>query len=181
MLKTGRLDPLKSKLRAIELAPPPLPWRKVATLAIGGLNSVGFDRNSELLMVLSSQGRGVIDCRSGDKVARDYNEYYANGYLEADGIGPLYGNTIRIFLLSAGGLPAYTHDGWSVEFATLDWPVKDIFLVEPNSFLLASLYGKPEKFTKIGTEYEPVMCGFSYSGNSLVIATSSDVAIFSRT
>lgn len=180
MLK-NHLDPLKKKLRALHQVAPPSPWRQVATIAVGGLRSVGFDRNSELLLVISSAGRGVIDCRTGTKVARDYNEYYEHEqFLEAEGIGPLQGQTVRISGLLGGGLPVSTLDGWSVELVSLDWPVTDILLVEPSSFLYGSLYGKPAIFHKIGAESELCACGFSYIGNSLVVASPSDVAIFSR-
>ncbi|PPU64682.1 hypothetical protein [Xanthomonas pisi] len=180
-MQTNHLDPLKKQLRALQMVEPPSPWRRVATIAVGGLRTIGFDRSSELLLVVSSAGRGVIDCRSGEKVARDYDEYYGNEqFLEADGIGPLQGKTVRISGLFGGGLPISTQDGWSMELVTLDWPVEDILLVEPFSFLYGSLYGKPTAFHKIGAESELRACGFSYTGNSLVVATSSDVAVFSR-
>jgi hypothetical protein len=180
-MQTNHLDPLKNQLRALQQVAPPSPWRRIAIIAVGGLRSVGFDRNSELLLVISSAGRGVIDCRTGEKVARDDDEYYENEqFLEAEGIGPLQGQTVRISGLLGGGLPISTPDAWSVELVSLDWPVKDILLLEPFSFLYGSLYGKPAIFYKIGAESELRACGFSYTGNSLVIATSSDVAVFSR-
>jgi hypothetical protein len=133
------------------------------------------------LLIVSSAGRGVIDCRSGQKVARDDGEYYENeGFLEAAGIGPLQGQTVRISGLRGGGLPVSTSDGWSVSLVVLDWPINDILLLEPWSFLYGSLYGKPAIFHKIGSESELRACGFSYTGKSLVIATSSDVTVFSR-
>ena len=70
------LDPLRNKIRALHKVPPPNPWRTVGTVAVGGLRSVGFDRQSDLLLVVSIQGRGIIDCLSGAKVARDYKEYF---------------------------------------------------------------------------------------------------------
>lgn len=180
-MQTSHLDPLKEQLRALQTVAPPSPWRRVAIVAVGGLRSIGFDRGSELLLVVSSAGRGVIDCRSGEKVARDYDDFYEDEqFLEADGIGPLQGQTVRVSGLFGGGLPISTQDGWSVELVTLDWPVKDILLLEPFSFLYGSLYGKPTAFHKIGAESELRACGFSYTGNTLVIATSSDVAVFSR-
>lgn len=180
-MQTNHLDALKSQLRTLQTVAPPKPWRRVVTIAVGGLLSIGFDRDSELLLVVSSAGRGVIDCRSGEKIARDTNEYNENDrYLEADGIGPLRGQTIRVSGLLGGGLPRSTHDGWSVELVTLDWPVNEILLLEPFSSLYESLYGKPPALHKIGEELEVRACGFSYTGKSLVVATSSDVAVFSR-
>ena len=72
------LELLKKKLLVLSISTPPIPWKLVASVAIGGLRSVGFDRNSDNLLVVSSQGRGVLDCITGEKIARDYDEYYSN-------------------------------------------------------------------------------------------------------
>jgi hypothetical protein len=48
----------------------PSPWRKVTYLAVGGLTEVGFAAGS-LLLVVSHQGRGVVDLASGNVLARD--------------------------------------------------------------------------------------------------------------
>src|SRR5205807_821088 len=45
--------------------PPPLPWKETGHYAVGGLTEVGFDDQSELLLVVSQNGRGVFDCTSG--------------------------------------------------------------------------------------------------------------------
>jgi hypothetical protein len=176
-----RLDPLRSELRALLIGPPPKPWSLLATLAVGGLREVGFDRHSELLLVVSSAGRGVIDCTNATKVARDDSEYYeGEAILEATGIGPLQGTIIRMAGLYGGGLPTRTTDGWSVEVLALDWPVEEVILLEPKSFLYGSLNGKATSFHKIGSESEIRACGFSYSGRSLVIATTSAISVFRR-
>jgi hypothetical protein len=48
-------------------------------------------------LVVSSQGRGVIDCLTGEKVAPDDEEFYENETsLEAQGIGILSDRTIRM-------------------------------------------------------------------------------------
>ena len=74
-MKSNRLNPLKKQLHLLQQTTPPSPWRRVSTIAIGGLRAVGFDRSSEYLLVISSAGRGVIDCRTGEKVARNTEEY----------------------------------------------------------------------------------------------------------
>ena len=150
-------------------------------IAVGGLRAVGFDRDSELLLVVSSAGRGVIDCQTGMKVARDTNEYYEDGQkLEAEGVGPLDGKTIRVSGLCGGGLSTCTSDGWSVEVVTLDWPVHYLLLLEPYSTLYDSLRGQPKRFHKISSESEVRAFGFSSTGKSLVVATSSEAVVFAR-
>jgi hypothetical protein len=176
-----RLDPLRIELKALLIAPPPKPWSLLATLAVGGLRHIGFDRHTELLLVVSSAGRGVIDCTDATKVARDNSEYFeGEEVLEAAGIGPLQGKIIRMAGLFGGGLPTRTLDGWSVAALALDWPVEEIILLEPKSDLYGSLYGKPTSFHKIGSDSEIRACGFSYSGRSLVIATTSAISVYRR-
>jgi hypothetical protein len=180
-MSMGHLDPLRKELRALGVADPPKPWSKVCTVAVGGLRSVGFDRNSELFLVVSSAGRGVIDGRSGSKVARDNAEYYERELLlEAEGIGPLEGSTLRVAGVLGGGLPTVTADGWSVEVVSLEWPAVEILLLEPLASLYDSLQGKKSRFHKLSSESELRACGFSYSGRTLVVATSSDVTIYGR-
>jgi len=45
-------------------------WTHKNTLAIGGLENVGFATNQDLLTVLSSQGQGIFDCITAEKNAR---------------------------------------------------------------------------------------------------------------
>jgi len=175
------LDPIREKIRSAPIEAPPKPWRLIDTFAIGGLRSVGFDRRSELLLIVSAQGRGVIDASSGSKMARDANEYYEREqYLEAEGIGPLAGTIVKTAGILGGGLPVTTEDMWSLEVVTLDWPVSEVLLFSQGSWLYGSLHGRPDTFVKLASESELRAAGFSYSGKSLVIATSSEVVIFGR-
>jgi hypothetical protein len=175
------LDGIRAKIRSTPRGAPPSPWKHVTTIAIGGLTAVGFDRDSELLLVVSSRGRGVIDATSGAKVARDDTEYYEDDrYLEAAGIGPLSNAIVRLSRLAGGGLPRGTSDGWSVELVAAEWPVADVLLFAPGAWLYGSLHGKPDEFTKVASESELRAAGFSYSGRSLIVATSSDIVIFGR-
>jgi hypothetical protein len=159
----------------------PNPWKLVATFAVGGLRSVGFDRESENLLVVSSQGRGVIDCLTGEKVARDYGEFYENETsLEAQGIGILSDRTIRMAGLFGGGLPVITEDGWQLECVTLKWPEQMLILLPPSSHLYGSVTGHPDLMTKIFEDSCIRAYGFSYTGIIFIVATTSDVTIFAR-
>lgn len=147
------LEPLRAHLRALPTVAPPKPWRRSPLMAVGGLRAVGFDRNSELLLVVSASGRSVVDCRTGEKVARDTGDYWEDEQLlEAEGIGPLAGKTLRVAGLAGGGLPLHTADGWSIELAAPDWPNTDILLLEPGSDLYGSLRGKPSAMHRLHTE-----------------------------
>ncbi len=46
---------------------------------------------------------------------RDYDEYYEREHLlEAEGTGPIEGQTIRVCGLFGGGLPTITEDNWAI-------------------------------------------------------------------
>jgi hypothetical protein len=181
-MNTAHLDPLRKELLALGVVEPPRPWREIGTVHVGGLRAIGFDRSSELFLIVSIAGRGVIDGVSGSKVARDVSEYFEGELLlEAEGIGPLQGITLRVAGLFGGGLPTFTADGWSVEVVPLKWPTPEVLLLEPFASLYDSLQGKKSRFHKLRSESDPVRaCGFSYSGRTLVVATSSGVTIYGR-
>jgi hypothetical protein len=175
------LKPLKAKLLSLRIEKVPDPWKLVATLAVGGLRSVGFDRASENLLVVSSQGRGVIDCLTGEKVARDDEEFYENETsLEAQGIGILGDRTIRMSGLFGGGLPSITEDGWQLESVTLKWPEQMLILLPPGSYLYGIVTGHPDTMVKIFEDSCIRAYGFSYTGRSFIVATTSDVTVFTR-
>ncbi|MBD2319250.1 MULTISPECIES: hypothetical protein [Cyanophyceae] len=175
------LEPLKQKLLLLSISTPPFPWKFVASVAIGGLRSVGFDRNSDSLLVVSSQGRGVLDCITGTKTARDYNEYYKNEVcLEAEGIGTLSNKIIRMSGLFGGGLPVSTEDGWRLESITLRWPEQMIILIPPDSSIYDNPSSYPNTITKVAEELCIMAYGFSNTGQSLIVATTSEINIFNR-
>lgn len=175
------LKPLKEKLLSLRIGQVPDPWKLVAAIAVGGLRSVGFDRESENLSVVSSQGRGVVDCLTGKKVARDCEEFYEHETsLEAQGIGILSDREIRMSGLFGGGLPIITEDGWQIECVTLKWPEQMLILLPSKSGLYGSVTGHSDTMTKIFEDSCIRAYGFSYSGKSFVIATTIDVTVFAR-
>jgi len=101
-------------------------------------------------------------------------------YLEAQSIGDLKDKTIKMAGLYGGGLPTYTKDGWQLESVTLNWPEEMILLVEPNSNLYGSICNRADNLTKVEQDSEIRACGFSYTGRSFIVATSSDVAVYTR-
>jgi hypothetical protein len=181
MTKTPHLDPLRAELGSLKLTEPPSPWRKISMVAVGGLRAVGFDRESELLLVVSYAGRGVINCTTGERIARDDSEYFEDTrHLEAKGIGPLEGLTLRVAGGQGGGLPTSTQDGWSVEVLTREWPEQEVLILEPFASLFDFLQRKPSRFHKVAMESELRAFGFSYTGRTFIVASSSDILIFGR-
>ncbi|MGB3636631.1 MAG: hypothetical protein WBA39_03430 [Rivularia sp. (in: cyanobacteria)] len=174
------LKPLTTKLLSLEIEKPPPPWELKTAILVGGLCSVGFDRDTDNLLIVSHSGRGVVDCSTGEKSARDYENYYENQYLEAEGIGCLSGKIIKMAGLFGGGLPISTQDDWSLELVTINFPEEMILLVEPGFDLYDMTYNQPDNFTKIEQRDTIRTYGFSYTGNTFIVATSSDLIIYNR-
>jgi len=172
------LEPLRRRVRNAPITETPHPWKRLAVHAVGGLTEVGFAEDSELLLVVSSQGRSVVDCRTGNRVARDRtesnNSWYDERRLWAKGVGPLEGKSVRLAGLHGGGLPRGGIDGWSVAALPLDWPDVTLLLVDPWQ----SVYIDSARFAKLAVEREVRAFGFSPTGLSLVLATSSDLTVF---
>ena len=174
-------DRLARLIAALPRCAAPHGWRHQGTLAVGGLAEIGFSRASDLLLVVSSSGRSVIDCASGQKIARDDEDggdWYRPLMLTCEGIGPLAGETIGIAGLHGGGLPTSNRFGESLTCVALAWPKSDVIFCAPGASPLVD--GHQAGCDNIGPHDDIRACGFSWTGNTLVIATSADVAIFTR-
>ncbi|WP_443749515.1 hypothetical protein [Asticcacaulis solisilvae] len=173
-------DHLKSRftaLMALPISEPCLPWRKAVCASVGGLKAIGYADNSDLLLVTSSQGRGVFDGRSGQRLARDDNPSFSEdmGNCQAEGIGPLAGKMIRMAGLAGGGLATWS-DGWSLEVLPLSWPDEKILLFPK----LKSLWDDRHALDGVAKIEVDVMraFGFSPTGKSFAVASSSYVMIY---
>jgi hypothetical protein len=183
MTAPPHLTALVEKIKHAPLTKPPPPWRHVKTIPVGGLWAVGFEEGRERLLVVSSSGQGLFDCCSGERLTRNseqdgYDPYLLRALVE----GPEKGPAIRMSGLHGGGLPTITRDGWRAETVTLEWPTPTLLLTAPGSWLYGGNCGKPDDFSKLA-EYsvsELRAFGFSWTGMSLIIATSSDAEIYSR-
>ena len=147
-------------------------WTQLNIFAVGGLIQVGFAPQSDYLLVVSHQGRGVFDCASGQKLARDSSDAFDESELTAEGIGVLTGQKIHTAGLFGGNLPTTTADGWTL----LEQPEESARI-----FLKHESWANDEaKFVGDGEVCEMRSFGFSSTGNSFIIATSCDVAIYAR-
>lgn len=172
---------LKNLVRQTKEVDEPNSWRKTG-FAIGGLSEIGFSKqNPNLLLVVSSQGRGVIDCQKRELIERDYdtNWDWINPYeLTAQGIGVLSDEKIMVSGLHGGGLPLMNVNGDQLLYMATEWPIIDI-IFEPN---FKSIYKENEakECFRIFHDYELRSYGFSYDGNTFVIATSSEINIYRK-
>ena len=173
-----RLQNLVNQTKATD---EPNGWKK-NTFAIGGLTEIGFSKqNPDLLLVISSQGRGVIDCQNSKLIERDNdtNWDWIDSYeMTSKGIGLLSNEKIHVSGLHGGGLPLMNKNGDNLLYMATEWPIIDI-IFEPN---FKSIYKENEakECFRIFHDYELRAYGFSYDGETFVIATSSEIDIYRK-
>ena len=176
---TNRLDDLKERLSRMAVTDPPS-WVRIASHSIGGLTEIGYSNDSDLLLVISAQGRGLFNCENGERIARDRAEDWPEldqVRLTSNGIGPLADVQVNLAGLHGGGLPMMTQDGWSLESISLDWPDYEIFLTQGFNSLF---HGDGHSY-KIQTGVTVLRAiGFSTTGKSFVVATSHWLDIYAR-
>lgn len=174
------LERLLSLLGQIRSADSPDGWERLVIMPVGGLTDLGFSKNSPHLLVLSSQGRGVIDCNTGEKLVRDneeYGDWFDQRQLLCKGIGPLELEWIQTCGIQGGGLPLSNQHGESIEVVAPHWPAYDIYFC--SNYKSALIAGSAPYCCKIDTEHLRAY-GFSWCGNFLVSANSSDFTLWKR-
>lgn len=155
-------------------------WTHVSSVAVGGLLSVGFSRvEPHLLLVVSSSGRSLVDCDTGNKIERDYEEYEGldDWSLTCKGIGRLRDETITICGPNGGGLPQSNSAGESLEVVSPNWPEYDLVLC--REYKCSLIDGHQSYCNIIYTEHLRGF-GFSWCGNYIVAACGSDFDIWQR-
>lgn len=172
------LEPLRIRVLTTPTASSAPNWSRLCVLPVGGLTEIGFVEDSDLLLIVSSTGRSLVDCATGETIARDRTEpndqWYDERRLRARGIGPVSDQTVRLCGLHGGGLPKSGKGGYWIESLPIIWPEFHIVLGGPYEWI----YNEKTPITKLAVDREIRGCGFSDTGLSLVIATSSDVSIY---
>lgn len=177
------LIPYFRQLSELELSEPPKPWVLKNWYSVGGLMDVGFQPSSDLLLVISSSGgRGVFDCLTGAKVNRDEDlEFYFDAQsLIVASIEPMIEPLIGTAGLHGGGLAKGTNDGWSLDFDPTKWPSTNVYLLGGFQSLFWQKDGEEYNVTFLAENMDVRVLGFSPTGQSFIIGTPSDLAIYSR-
>jgi len=174
-------EKLRGILERMPMSDAPEPWSVAGSFAVGGLTDIGFVPNSDDLLVISSQGRGLFDTLSGEKLSRDDDEFFDNPDstgLSAPGIGRANDVTVPLAGLHGGGLSRCTKDGWMIDVIHLPWPRHVLFL-SSNYKPCYDESGNSWKICHDGVcEYR--MAGFSPSGRAFVFASSCELVIYGR-
>jgi len=163
-----------------QVNPNPKGWKLVTVFAVGGLHAVGFEENSENLLVVSSNGQSVFDCLTGIQLYRNReNNGYDSQKLKAHRLDDANSSPIRMAGLQGGGLRTLTDDGWSLTLVHSSWPQGRLLLQEPNETLFSQedfIRGK----TVLAEEYEFRVWGFSWTGQVMIWSNEVDIFVYRR-
>jgi hypothetical protein len=150
-------------------------WTHKNTFAIGGLENVGFADNGDFLLVLSSQGMGIFNCLTGEKLGRKYDAWWPEFNQEDFSIKGFYS-------LSDSVIKTCGMYGENI----LSRKTPDDCIVAAEKFLNDRIFLYPsddEKICLFIPEHDACELrafGFSETGKSLIVATSCELVIWSR-
>ncbi|MBO0654621.1 hypothetical protein J1792_18095 [Streptomyces triculaminicus] len=183
---------LHDRVLEAPVVPAPSAWRLVGDwrVPVGGLLGIGFavDPHSghDLVMTVSTSGHGLFDAVTGEKIARDRDPDDdsctpdTTPDLTCPGLGPVAGSRIHIAGLFGGGLHSGTGDGWTVTVASPEWPSHRVLLVRASGLHRGA--HEEDWWHVLHANYSEFRAaGFSPSGHTLAVATSSDLTLWSRT
>ncbi|MFP7486257.1 hypothetical protein SFC65_19025 [Priestia filamentosa] len=167
----------------LEQIPPaisPVGWTYKGSFNVGGFEYFGFDESSDLLLVVSSDGRGIIDLAKAEKVARDHTEdfYLDESLLICKGFDILKDKSIKLAGKYGGsGLPIRSKFGDSLRRVSPLFPCEDI-IYQP-AFEDCFVEGYNKNCVRIYRGF--LYCfGFSYSGNYFAIADDNGISFWER-
>lgn len=164
---------LREQFLSVPVVAPPVPWHPVPTglIPIGGLLGIGFalapDDGRDLVMVVSVDGHGLFDTVTGEKIA-------------CPGLGPIASTRVRIAGLFGGGLHTTTEDGWTLEVVSPEWPHDRVLLSADGGIPHSGPHGESWWHIFDSNYSELRAAGFSPSGRTLAVATSSDLTLWTR-
>ncbi|MFF1870400.1 hypothetical protein [Kitasatospora herbaricolor] len=182
---------LRDRLLAAPVTAPPAPWRPVldSRTPIGGLQGIGFgihpENGRDLVMVVSTDGHGLFDAVTGEKIARDRDPDPDTSTpddsrdLTCPGLGPLAGTPVQIAGLFGGGLHSGSGDGWAVDVVAPEWPREQVILSTDGGLHRGEM-GR-SWWHVFHSSYSTLRtAGFSPSGRTLAVATSSDLTLWTK-
>lgn len=182
---------MRDRFLAAPVVSAPPPWRSVldSRTPIGGLLGIGFAVHPydgrDLVMVVSHDGHGLFDAVTGQKIARDRDPDFdtstpdASPDLTCPGLGPIAGAPVHIAGLFGGGLHHTTSDGWGLDIVVPEWPDERVLLSADGD-----IHRHPHEqgwWHIFHSNYSTFRtAGFSPSGLTLAVATSSDLTLWTR-
>lgn len=182
---------LRDRFLAAPVAAPPPPWTPVLgdRTPIGGLLGIGFGihpgTGHDLVMVVSTAGHGLFDAATGERIARDRDPDPktsapdGSADLTCPGLGSLEGTHVQIAGLFGGGLHSTSGNGWSLDVVAPEWPNERVLLSADGGILRGEPGGSWWHIFH-STHSTLRTAGFSPSGHTLAVATSSDLTLWTQ-
>ncbi|MGW3134778.1 hypothetical protein [Streptomyces sp. NPDC001139] len=181
---------MRDRLLAAPVLPAPGPWRHLACAAVGQLLGIGFASHPgtghDLVMAVSHGGHGLFDAVTGERIARERDPDPEDSTpdttadLSCPGLGPVVGTRVHIAGLFGGGLHTTTADGWTLEVVVPAWPHERVLLSRDGGLPHSGPHGERWWHIFHSSHSELRAAGFSPSGQTLAVATSSDVSLWTR-
>ncbi|MCL2579762.1 MAG: hypothetical protein FWE32_06980 [Oscillospiraceae bacterium] len=168
-------------LEKIPSAENPKGWVKKGSFSVGDFEYFGFTELSDILLIISSSGRALIDLAKNEKIARDYsNDFpFDEILLTSKGFDVLNNKTVKLAGKYGGSLLPVgnkTHE-MLIRVSPL-YPCEDLIFQPPNENCFADGRFKNIRSNNCVRVYRGFLyCyGFSFSGKYFVIADESGVA-----
>ncbi|MGC5342090.1 hypothetical protein, partial [Streptomyces sp. DT171] len=142
--------------------------------------------DAALVMVVSVDGHGLFDTVTGEKIARDRDPDPDGSTpdavpdLSCPGLGPIASTRVRIAGLFGGGLHTTTEDSWTLEVVSPEWPHDRVLLSTDGGIPHNGPHGDSWWHIFDSNYSELRAAGFSPSGRTLAVATSSDLTLWTR-
>lgn len=161
-------------------------WENVSTHSVGGLENIGYAPDQDYVIVLSSQGQGIFDCLSGERIARlnndsDWWEKFDRTNNSIVGFDILDGvNIITFGIYSKDDLRKSTKDGWRLEFSPHQIDANESSKIHSQEIYLALPEINHKEVIYKDGPCELRAFGFSDTGKSLIVASSCELIIYSR-
>ncbi|QQS40607.1 MAG: hypothetical protein IPM63_14735 [Acidobacteriota bacterium] len=155
-------------------------WVKLPNVWLEGVVGIGFSRRkTNLLLVVTHDGRYLLDCESGTQIAKDPAPYEGldDHNLNCEGIGEIADEDVRLASIWGGGLSLCNRYGETASIETPEWSLKHLIFCDTQSDALTE--GKQEGCCVLLVD-EIRFCGFSYCGNHLAAASFEDVYLWRR-
>ena len=153
-------------------------WEHLTTISVGGLENVGFASSGNII-ILSSQGRGILDFSTGQKIFRDNRDWWQDFDKEEKVIAGFGGENDAIIKLSGLHAEDYlnktTADGWTLSAEDSQYntiPIKKFYIKNSGSSV--------SFFIAEDGPCEVRCYGFSETEKTMIIASSCELIIWKR-
>jgi len=162
-------------------------WNQKIIYAIGGLQNVGYVTGEDVLIVLSLQGAGIIDCLSGARLARNNKENWWDKFDEKNatvtGFDFLADVRIKTHGLFGGdSLYKRSLDGWKLSKKNSS-SIFHFLKFKSSKREIVNLHSPNGRESKVVHDVGPCELrayGFSDTGKSFIIASTCELVIYRR-